>query len=106
MKKECLDYCKFEQSLVELQQEISNTLDGTVFKLENSNLQRIYDFNRNEAALVFIRKGVPLLYVGNDVAEEIFEYFTENREPIAKELDDSNFEHLTQASTGHTTGDW
>lgn len=29
-----------------------------------------------------------------------------NRDPIVKELDDTSFEHLTQASTGATTGDW
>lgn len=29
-----------------------------------------------------------------------------NRDPIVKELNDNSFEHLTQASTGATTGDW
>jgi len=29
-----------------------------------------------------------------------------NRDPVVKELNDNSFEHLTQASTGATTGDW
>lgn len=38
--------------------------------------------------------------------EEILQYFLDNKEPIVKELTDDTFEHLTQASTGATTGDW
>jgi hypothetical protein len=93
---------------VALEQDIRDTLDGKIFKMENSHLQRIYDFNREEAALIFIRKGSALLYPkdSKDSAEDIFDYFNEHREPITKELDDSNFEHLSQASTGATTGDW
>lgn len=32
--------------------------------------------------------------------------FTENKAPTVKELTDDTFEHLTQASSGATTGDW
>ena len=32
--------------------------------------------------------------------------FLENKEPCVRELNDDNFEHLTQAATGATTGDW
>lgn len=32
--------------------------------------------------------------------------FIENKEPTVKELTDDTFEHLTQASSGATTGDW
>lgn len=91
-----------------LREEIESTLDAKVLKLENSQLQRVYDFKKQEAALLFLRKGVGLLYPrdGRDSADDIFDFFNDNREPIVKELDDSNFEHLTQASTGSTTGDW
>uniref|UniRef100_A0A1B6JFG7 Thioredoxin domain-containing protein n=1 Tax=Homalodisca liturata TaxID=320908 RepID=A0A1B6JFG7_9HEMI len=30
----------------------------------------------------------------------------ENQEPVVRELSDDTFEHLTQASSGATTGDW
>lgn len=38
--------------------------------------------------------------------EEILATFTKNKEPVVKELTDDTFEHLTQASSGATTGDW
>jgi len=38
--------------------------------------------------------------------EDIMTTFTENKAPTVKELTDDTFEHLTQASTGATTGDW
>lgn len=100
--------CKFEQSLAALREEFESTLDAKVVKLENSHLQRIYDFQKQESALVFLRKGVGLLYPsdGRDSSDDIFDFFNDNRDPIVKELDDTNFEHLTQASTGSTTGDW
>ena len=57
---------------------------------------------------MFIRKGVGLIYPTDepDKPDDIFDFFNENRDPVVRELDDSNFEHLTQASTGSTTGDW
>lgn len=104
-KKGCVE-CRYEQSLVALREEFESALDAKVLKLESSQLQRIYDIQKKEAALVFLRRGVGLLYDGQDSADDIFDFFNDNRDPIVKELDDSNFEHLTQASTGSTTGDW
>lgn len=36
----------------------------------------------------------------------ILHTFTYNKDPAVKELNDDNFEHLTQAASGATTGDW
>lgn len=98
--------CQYEQSLSAMRDEFESTFDGKVLKLESSQLQRIYDNQKRDAVLLFLRKGVGLLYDGTDTPDDIFDFFNDNREPIVKELDDSNFEHLTQASTGSTTGDW
>lgn len=38
--------------------------------------------------------------------ELILHTFSNNKEPTVKELTDETFEHLTQASSGATTGDW
>ena len=43
---------------------------------------------------------------GSNDEEEMLQTFTDNKEPVVKELTDDTFEHLTQASTGATTGDW
>lgn len=43
-----------------------------------------------------------------DVPSEdlILHTFVSNKDPVVKELNDETFEHLTQAATGATTGDW
>lgn len=105
-KKDCGEKCDYEQSLVTLKDELTETLNARVFKLENSQLVRLYNPQKKEPAIVFLRKGVPLLYDEADNHHDIFDFFNHNRDPIVKELDDSNFEHLTQASSGSTTGDW
>lgn len=82
-----------------------DTLNAWVVKITNSNLVQLYNPTR-EPALVFVRHGVPLLYHGEVNDELILHTFRENKEPTVRELDDSTFEHLTQASSGATTGDW
>ena len=43
---------------------------------------------------------------GHNEAEEIFEWIGESKNVQGRYLNDDDFEHLTQASTGSTTGDW
>lgn len=47
-----------------------------------------------------------IYYSGPKTEDDILNFFTDNKEPIVKELTDDTFEHLTQASSGATTGDW
>lgn len=49
---------------------------------------------------------LPINILGQPNEEEILHTFATNKEPISRELTDENFEHLTQAATGSTTGDW
>jgi hypothetical protein len=45
--------------------------------------------------------------ITGDIEEDlILHTLSDSREPAVKELSDDNFEHLTQAATGATTGDW
>lgn len=47
------------------------------------------------------------IYISDAINDELLiNMVLNNRDPIVKELDDNSFEHLTQASTGATTGDW
>jgi len=39
-------------------------------------------------------------------ADEVVSWVAENLQSYVLPLDDNSFEHLTQASTGATTGDW
>ncbi|GBP37973.1 Thioredoxin domain-containing protein [Eumeta japonica] len=44
--------------------------------------------------------------VGAPDENEIYPFFENNQKPVVKELNDKIFEHMTQAATGATTGDW
>lgn len=88
-----------------MRDEFDEKLNAKVVKLIDSQLVRLYSPTK-EPALVFFRHGIPMLYSGDIEADEIYQQFEENRVPAVKELTDANFEHLTQASSGATTGDW
>lgn len=94
-----------ETQLYNLQNEFKENLQSNVVKVLNSQLVRLYSPTK-EPAIVFFRQGVPLLHDGSANGDEIYQKFHENRTPAVQELSDENFEHLTQASTGATTGDW
>lgn len=103
--KGCPECEKYENELLKIHEDLKNDFPAEVVKVVNSHLVRLYKPTK-EPALVFFRNGIPLLYEGSTVAEEIYHLFDRNRVPIVKELSDDTFEHLTQASTGATTGDW
>ncbi|KAM7363597.1 uncharacterized protein ACRADG_000441 isoform 2-T2 [Cochliomyia hominivorax] len=96
---------EFERVLQNIQNELKDGIGAVVVKAHNSHMVNLYDPTK-EPALIYFRRGMPLLYYGKPNAEEIVQLFSENREPVVKELSDANFEHLTQAATGATTGDW
>ncbi|KAJ9585831.1 hypothetical protein L9F63_020533 [Diploptera punctata] len=104
-KKDCEQCDNYENELIHLREDLVDTLNAWVVKAVNSQLVRLYNPNK-EPALVFFRHGIPLLYDGPINDDMILHTFTENKEPAVKELSDDNFEHLTQAASGATTGDW
>ncbi|CAI9739674.1 Hypothetical predicted protein [Octopus vulgaris] len=58
-------------------------------------------------ALVFFRQKSPIVYDGNTIdAGDVAEWLEAAQKEAMKVLNENNFEHLTQASTGATTGDW
>ncbi|CAG9813013.1 unnamed protein product [Phaedon cochleariae] len=104
-RKYC-DLCdNYENELTALREDLVETLNAWVVKVEDSQMTRLYSPDK-EPVLVFFRHGIPLLYDGPLNDELILHTFTANKEPVTKELTDSTFEHLTQAATGATTGDW
>ncbi|XP_059046070.1 thioredoxin domain-containing protein isoform X2 [Achroia grisella] len=104
-KPEC-DICnKFEHNLESLQEDFKKHLHAVTAKTVNSHLSRLYSPTK-EPALVFFRHGVPLLFNGEPDENEIYGFFEKNQSPAVKELTDKIFEHITQAATGATTGDW
>lgn len=104
-RKYCDNCGKYETELTNLREDLVETLNAWVVKVEDSQMTRLYTPDP-EPALVFFRHGIPLLYHGPLNDELILHTFTSNKDPVAKELTDETFEHLTQAATGATTGDW
>lgn len=104
-RKYC-DQCEnFEIELTNLREDLVESLNAWVVKVEDSQMTRLYSPDP-EPILVFFRHGIPLLYDGPLNDELILHTFITNKEPVTKELTDETFEHLTQAATGATTGDW
>lgn len=91
--------------MIHLREDLVNSLSTSVVKAVDSQLLHLYSPNK-EPALVFFRHGIPLLYDGPLDERDIYTMFTENKKPTVIELTDDTFEHLTQASSGATTGDW
>ncbi|KAH8295443.1 hypothetical protein KR018_011130 [Drosophila ironensis] len=104
-KPNCKRCQELEDVVTKIQPQLEDTLSANVVQAVDSNLVSIYDPSR-EPALVFFRRGIPILYNGGVSEDDILDFFNDNLEPAVKELSDDNFEHLTQASTGATTGDW
>ncbi|XP_063705989.1 thioredoxin domain-containing protein isoform X1 [Culicoides brevitarsis] len=107
-KKNCDDCDRLEKVLDSIVDDLQKLQNPTkAIKVLSSNLVRLYSPSK-EPAIVFFRRGTPLL-VDHDIAvnaDTLLMHLTENEEPVVKELTDATFEHLTQASTGATTGDW
>lgn len=94
-----------EVKVSNLVDEFKDQLDAVTVKAFNSQLVRLYSPTK-EPALVFFRHGIPLLYEGAVDEESIAHHFSEFKDPTVRELTDETFEHLTQATSGSTTGDW
>ncbi|CAH1100544.1 unnamed protein product [Psylliodes chrysocephalus] len=104
-RKYCESCDNYENELTSLREDLVETLNAWVVKVEDSQMTRLYSPEK-EPQLVFFRHGIPLLYNGPLNDELILHTLTTNKEPVSKELTDNTFEHLTQAATGATTGDW
>lgn len=104
-KPNCVICDKLEVTLDSLDDDFNKHLNAATVKAVNSHLARLYSPTK-EPAVVFFRHGVPLLYDGEPNENEVYGFLEKNQSPAVKELNDKIFEHLTQAATGATTGDW
>jgi len=98
---------EYEAALGAVREDLVDSLNAWVVKATNSeNLRKLYNPDKPAPTVVFFRKRKPVIYEGPADEEEIHERFMQWREPCQQDLTDTNFEHLTQASSGATTGDW
>lgn len=98
---------ELEGELASMREELIDSLDdGWVVKTVGGKLWKHFAFTDAEPLVVFLRNGLPVLYDGPANEEVMMQWLLQCREPSIQDLTDNTFEHLTQASTGATTGDW
>ncbi|KAL0832767.1 hypothetical protein ABMA28_000934 [Loxostege sticticalis] len=96
---------KFEDIIESLHEDFEKHLNAFTVKAVNSHLVKLYSPSK-EPAIVFFRHGIPMLYNGEADETAVYTFLETNQSPAVKELTDKIFEHMTQAATGATTGDW
>lgn len=110
IKVECTGRCEdLEDTLALIREDVVEALNAWVVRTHSPALAEEYGLNDKKvgSGVVFIRKGIPLLYTGHASDDDfMLHYLITNRESKVHSLSDVNFEHLTQAATGATTGDW
>ncbi|TRY69120.1 hypothetical protein TCAL_04112 [Tigriopus californicus] len=99
----CVDY---ETELSAVREDLVDSLNAWVIRAQEKSELRKNFATDNDPVVIYFRRGVPALYPGTANEEEMLAVFSTYRESCVQELTDTNFEHLTQASTGATTGDW
>jgi len=100
---------EFEDELTSAREDMIEMLDGDgwVVKLMDSPMVEEYAVGKtDQPVIVMFRSGLPVIYDGPANEEIMLDTLVRYKEPGVQELTDNTFEHLTQAATGATTGDW
>lgn len=98
---------EFEGELATVREDLVDSLNAWVVKAHNHPIKKqLLPTAGPEPTIAFFRNQIPVLYDGPANEEEMLEIIYRSKEPCVRELTDTSFEHLTQASTGATTGDW
>eukprot|EP00092_Neocalanus_flemingeri_P004799 GFUD01005167.1.p1 GENE.GFUD01005167.1~~GFUD01005167.1.p1 ORF type:complete len:350 (-),score=120.07 GFUD01005167.1:224-1273(-) len=105
-----LERCEeFEGELTSIREDMIDMMDGDawVVKLLDSPFVQEFAVGKTEQpVIVMFRNGLPVIYDGPANEEIMLDTLVRYKEPGVQELTDHTFEHLTQAATGATTGDW
>jgi len=100
---------EFEGELTGIREDAIDVMegDGWVVKVVDSGIMDQYYVGKTEQpVIIMFRNSLPVIYNGPANEEVMLETLVRMKEPGVQELTDSTFEHLTQAATGATTGDW
>ncbi len=105
------DTCEdWETELTAVREDLVDSLNAWVVRVtdDKEGVRKWFDpeASAKRPTVVFFRSSVPVLYDGGADEEEMLAMFSRYKDNCLVELIDDNFEHLTQAATGATTGDW
>nr|CAG4643294.1 EOG090X0856 [Ilyocryptus agilis] len=102
----CTAECdELEALLSSIREDLVDSLNAWVVKLVDSNFVSNFS-DTGKPFIAYYRHGSPMLYDGPLNDETMLDTFTQNQEVVVSRLSDETFEHLTQAASGATTGDW
>ncbi|XP_071942295.1 uncharacterized protein [Antedon mediterranea] len=90
-------------------EKLSHILIGEgigIYRVDDATLTRQYGVPRLPTLIYFRSEGLPVMYFGELDGYAIAQWVDSNTNQITVNLFDDTFEHLTQASTGATTGNW
>ncbi|XP_046453419.1 uncharacterized protein LOC124201020 [Daphnia pulex] len=104
----CKDCDDLESQLSSIREDLVDALNAWVVKAVSSSLVSNFTSGKESVKplVVYFRHSVPLLYDGPLNDEVMLDTFIQNKDPAVNHLNDDSFEHLTQAASGATTGDW
>lgn len=101
----CTECVEAEVLLGGMSKELEDNLGILVVRLKKTDLRSRFGV-KHVPALVYIRRNKTAHFDGKFEIDSMYSWMQENIEPATADLDDTNFEHLTQAASGATTGDW
>ncbi|XP_064471344.1 probable protein disulfide-isomerase A4 [Ornithodoros turicata] len=103
---DCEDCVEAEAIITAKTPELEDDFGISTFKVTSGvDLESRYGIT-SRPSLLFFRDKIPALYDGPIHPDHIMEWLHQSLEPGVKSLNDQTFEHLTQAATGATTGNW
>jgi len=106
VENECQACKDAELEVAQLAASMSDSLlEVTFVRMVGTEIPQQYGIT-DKPAILFYRHSKPLIYDGPREAAALEEWISFNKEQALKSLNDDNFEHLTQAASGATTGDW
>ena len=106
-KSACPSCQRYEQILQENLKEMEDMYQCSLTIVrDNAELVERYGIERIPRVM-FFREGIPAIYNSPELLPSDLLYWVHKaRDARVQILDDTIFEHLTQATTGATTGDW
>jgi len=99
----CDDY---ETELAAIREDLVDSINAWVVKASpETSMKALYNPDP-VPTIVFFRNRSPVLYDGPANEEEMLDTLYRFKDTCTQDLTDTSFEHLTQAASGATTGDW
>ncbi|XP_022705487.1 uncharacterized protein LOC111269866 [Varroa jacobsoni] len=98
---------RYEKLLQDNLKEMEDTYQCSLTIIrDNAEIEKRYRIDR-VPRVMFFREGIPAIYHSPELLPSDLLYWVHKaRDARVQILDDAIFEHLTQATTGATTGDW